>query len=682
MLNKVRTVSYTLPWDNAPVDISFVFENEKPAGIHGFVTQKEDKFVFEDGTAARFWGTNFNSAANFPSHEYSDMVAKRLAKFGLNLVRFHQMDGDWSTPNIFQFTKGKRLNDTMSLDPESMDRLDYLIYALKKEGIYVYMDMLTYRRFRTGDGARSPENLADGARPASNFDPVLIQRQKEFCSQIWERYNPYTKLKYCDDPVFAMMEIVNENELLSNYSCKFLTEPYRTELENMYQEWRQKKDLVPETAPVDLASESNAELMRFKMEMQARYFEDMYNYLRKIGVKIPIAGTTWKFGFAASQQSQTKMDFMDVHPYHYNWGWKPEMKLVDNRSMLAHFDPWYNAGSFMRLANKPFFISEWDVPWPNPWRAECVLNLAAVSALQGWGGTAIHTYRYDCRPNVDMIAEPITGDALAGVPYRSGVFDTFNDPAKFGLFYHAALIMRRGDVAESRRFLAVPYKGIMASDRNAELPDGKDHILCQDDFPALDGAAEVVKIGTLPEGVEKPAHAELHDGSKRIVPGDAVEFVSESGELYRNSAKKLAYIDTERTKAAYGFLGAAGEIKLKNLKIKCENPFAVIALSSLTDAPLTESDNILLTAVGRADNTDTVYNNEGTVQYSKGHGPVQAEVIAADIELESSQTGFHVEAITSHGMHIGRTEVTEKDGKVSFHIGGTFASIYYLIQKM
>ena len=216
MLNKVRTVSYTLPWDDAPVDISFVFENEKPAGIHGFVTQKEDKFVFEDGTEARFWGTNFNSAANFPSHEYSDMVARRLAKFGLNLVRFHQMDGDWSTPNIFQFTKGKRLNDTMSLDPESMDRLDYLIYALKREGIYIYMDMLTYRRFRTGDGALSPELMNDGGRPASNYDPVLIQRQKEFCSQVWERYNPYTKLKYCDDPVFAMMEIVNENELLIN----------------------------------------------------------------------------------------------------------------------------------------------------------------------------------------------------------------------------------------------------------------------------------------------------------------------------------------------------------------------------------------------------------------------------------------------------------------------------------
>ena len=67
MINKIRTVSYTLPWDDAPVDISFVFENEKPAGIHGFVTQKEDTFVFEDGTEARFWGTNFISkSTNVP----------------------------------------------------------------------------------------------------------------------------------------------------------------------------------------------------------------------------------------------------------------------------------------------------------------------------------------------------------------------------------------------------------------------------------------------------------------------------------------------------------------------------------------------------------------------------------------------------------------------------------------
>jgi hypothetical protein len=134
-----KTFSYTLPWDDAPVDISFVFEGEKPAGKHGFLGVKDAQFVFEDGTIGRFWGTNFNSGACFPSHPYSEKVARRLAKFGVNLVRLHQMDAAYSTPNLFQLTKGRRLKDTQSLDPVSLDRLDYLIHCLKQEGIYVAM---------------------------------------------------------------------------------------------------------------------------------------------------------------------------------------------------------------------------------------------------------------------------------------------------------------------------------------------------------------------------------------------------------------------------------------------------------------------------------------------------------------------------------------------------------------
>ena len=104
-----RTVAYSLPWDDAPVDLRHLFAGEQPAGKHGFLTCRGGKMVFEDGTEARFWGTNFNSAANFPSHDYSEKVARRLAKFGVNLVRFHQLDGDWSTRNILQFNKGDRL---------------------------------------------------------------------------------------------------------------------------------------------------------------------------------------------------------------------------------------------------------------------------------------------------------------------------------------------------------------------------------------------------------------------------------------------------------------------------------------------------------------------------------------------------------------------------------------------
>ena len=148
--------------DDVPIDISFIFEDERPAGKHGFLGVDGRSLCFEDGTVAKFWGTNFNGAGCFPEHAYAEKLAKRLSKLGINLVRFHQLDSEWHTPNIFAFTKGKKMPGG-TLDPESMDRLDYLIYCLKKEGIYVYLDMLTYRKFKEEDGVRNAVALGNEA---------------------------------------------------------------------------------------------------------------------------------------------------------------------------------------------------------------------------------------------------------------------------------------------------------------------------------------------------------------------------------------------------------------------------------------------------------------------------------------------------------------------------------------
>ena len=44
-----KTIPYTLPWDDMPVDLSFIYADEKPAGRHGFLKVDGDQFVFEDG---------------------------------------------------------------------------------------------------------------------------------------------------------------------------------------------------------------------------------------------------------------------------------------------------------------------------------------------------------------------------------------------------------------------------------------------------------------------------------------------------------------------------------------------------------------------------------------------------------------------------------------------------------
>ena len=75
-------IPYPFFHDDVPIDISFVFEDEKPAGKHGFLTAKGRKFVFEDGTEVKFWGVNLNGGACFPEQDYAKKVASRLAQAG------------------------------------------------------------------------------------------------------------------------------------------------------------------------------------------------------------------------------------------------------------------------------------------------------------------------------------------------------------------------------------------------------------------------------------------------------------------------------------------------------------------------------------------------------------------------------------------------------------------------
>ena len=176
--------------DQMPVDISFVFQKERPAGKHGFLKVDGDNFRFEDGTLGKFWGVMFNGGANFPTHEYAKQVARRLAMSGCNIVRLHQLDAEWCVPNIYQMYAGPRLETTRVLNEESFERLDYLIHCLKEEGIYLTIDMVTYRKFKTGDGVKFANQLGDAARFYSMYDRTMIDLQKEYMEQIWNHYNP------------------------------------------------------------------------------------------------------------------------------------------------------------------------------------------------------------------------------------------------------------------------------------------------------------------------------------------------------------------------------------------------------------------------------------------------------------------------------------------------------------
>jgi hypothetical protein len=656
-------VPYTLPWDDAPLDLSFLYESEKPAGRHGFLTVRNGRFEFADGSPARFWGTCFNSAANFPTHAESEQVARRLAKFGVNMVRTHQMDAEWSTPNLFQFTRGGTRNDSLSFDPESMDRLDYLIHCLKREGVYVYLDPLTYRRFRPGDGVDAADELPLAAKPYACFDPRLIELQKKLCADLWTHFNPYTKLAYKDDPAVALMEIVNESDLLS--ALPITLEPYRTRLEAAYRRWSKRHGLRLAADPVDFShGKRTAPMVRFLHETQRHYYKDMMAFLHKIGVRIPIAGGNWNTGLAGLSAFEP-CDFCDGHNYWDLLAGLPGHNPACSGPRLAEPGHWPQAFAKYRLLDRPFFVSEWDACWPNPWRAESPLMLAAVGALQGWGGFTHHAYRYQTHGPVDRLG----GIVMGGSPGRVN-WCAFNDPAKFGLFYHAALLFRRGDVSPARQTIAIRLNEAEVFECPAS----------PNSCSALTPGAEQHRAGMLLPG--QPGTADRVYGlTEAGDPFPTGPVLSDNGELGRDIGKRIAWIDTPRTQAAYGFIGKAGRIRLNGLELKVRTPFAAIALSSLTDDPIERSPNLLLTAVGRADNAGATYDAGHTLRLDIGHAPVLIEVIEADLVLTTEQPALRVLSIGPEGFLTGTVPAERKNGKLTFSIGKTFPSMYYLIQR-
>ena len=90
-----------------------------------------------------------------PDRPLIDRHAKRLAKLGVNLVRLTHVDSDWVHPQLI--APGAT---TENLDDQAVATLFYWIKALKEQGIYVWVDMITYRPFLKGDNIPGFEEIS------------------------------------------------------------------------------------------------------------------------------------------------------------------------------------------------------------------------------------------------------------------------------------------------------------------------------------------------------------------------------------------------------------------------------------------------------------------------------------------------------------------------------------------
>lgn len=655
--------------DAMPVDISFVFADEKPAGKHGFVKVNGDTLCFEDGTPARFWGICSNGCNCFPNKQYAEDMARRLAQAGCNVVRFHQLDAEFSTPNIFQFTKGQRIENTRSFDPRSLDRMDYFFHCLKEEGIYVYMDLLVYRQFKTGDGVVDANLMGHGGKPWAMIEEDLIELQKEYAANLFNHVNPYTGLAYKDDPAVILSELYNECNLFNQIVINYENHPYYCRrFRERFRDWLAQKGLEYDWEACELKKNNDQPLIDFKMELSRKYYHEMYTFLRELGVKIPINGTNWVQSDLHCSRAQEELNFSEIHTYVFDW---VEDHFADKCITQSAKLPgnMMQGMAKMSVAGKPTFMSEWGTAWPNPYRAEVTVWMAAVAALQGWSGCTIHTYAYNTRVStLDALGRENSTPRVGNIAYRQGVFTAWNDWARFGLFYHSALMLRRGDVKPADKRMA-----IAAVDEHS----AKNNYTGE--------AVEVYKLGMSMDGKLPKGYEEMVKDIDHLTAEDPNLRISCTGQLRRHLTKGVGVIDTERTKVAYGKLSNLNDPNMAFDGVTIKSPasanFGVIALSSLTDDAITESDNMLLSAIGRVRNEGQM--TEGNTVCEIGNAPIMAELIPSTISIRTPHgKDMKVWGVNAEGLYVATMPTKYEDGVLTFTIGDPAKpACYYLIFK-
>jgi len=449
--------------DNASSVAHFL---DAPAGKHGFVRVEGNEFVTDAGPI-RFNGTNLTGPANFPEHDVADRLAARFARLGINCVRLHFMD-TWYK-NFMDRPRQCILDDDLKtqrkLSPAQLDKLDYLIAAFKKRGIYVNMNLHVGRTLDERDGV--PKGSPWANKTVGQFYPRCIELQKEYARDLLTHVNKYTGNAYTDEPAVAMIEISNEDRGLvvtrRHMGIKKLAKPFQDELERQWNEWLKKKYHSGKGGPRSIAAayangkapllnkfpKASAQFRKdfddFLWDNELAYWKGMRDYVREtLKAKSPVSGT--QSAHYSPREIQAQLDYVDAHAYFHHPSGKGRGWIVKNstnewvaggESLVHGLSTLTNLEFKSHAPSKPFTVSEYSHPYPSPFTGEGQPLACAYGRTMGWDG--IFQYSYNHFPEA---FEP------EGMPWC--IFDAIATPSVWVHSPVCAAMLVRGDLRADR----------------------------------------------------------------------------------------------------------------------------------------------------------------------------------------------------------------------------------------
>jgi hypothetical protein len=633
------------------IDLSYL--NDKPAGRHGFLQAKGSELVFADGTPARLWGFSVQAGTLYvhtkdgnPDRELIDRHARRLAQLGANLVRLTHVDSDWVHPQLI--APGRT---TENLDDQAVNTLFYWIKALKEQGIYVWVDMITYRPFLAGDNIPGFDEISAHARNKqrplvegySYLNPRIEELWCKTSKDLVTRVNPYTGLALKDDPAVAGLMIWNENDLTGHFGLSFLPDKNNP--------WHRKLYLEKQNAFVARTGLKPADLFSTWLPGAGKLFLNDLEYdwnhraaehLRGLGVKAPIcSGHLWGNMPCYSLAALTAGDVIDSHVY--------------TPSDFLGLNPRYAGGlgqylAMARLADRPKIVSEYNMednaPKYDPFTVAPYIS--AMAAFQGW--SAIMLYGY-------------SQDGLRGSGYS--MWSVYSHPQSLALAPAAALLYREGHVRPAARTVFVPLSREQAFFQDVSERTSRTLRTVPERHRLMLGLPAVKELPWL-KPTAPPPEAEIVTDLDRdfIPPGD--EVVSDTGQLRRNWTRGSFVVDTPKTQMVMGWM-KGDPICTADASFSIAVPKAAVALSSLDRQPLRQSKKILVSTIARM-----------TV------GPdrkARTEPVAGTIVLQSTVKGHRLIPLKSDGTRMSPIPLETRGGKCSVVLPTDKQTHWFLLEE-
>lgn len=585
------------------------------------------------------------ASGGFPDKITADRYALQLKRHGYDVARFHFVDA--------ALMAGRKKD--FDFDPETRERVNYLMAALKRNGISWILDGLS--SWRGGYGGA----FDDRWDPGSDIKLRLLVEDDAF--EHWRRLtesilgsvNPYTGVRPIDDPALVLVIPVNEGgiEFDSILREKAGVPHYSPLLVPKWNGWLRAR--YGTTAKLSAAwggspsgervedgsmklptsryekSGRMRDLQAFFVDVETRAAARMTEALKAIGYNGLVAPyNNWPS--VQTALSRERQNVVALNAYQ-DWveGYQPGSKIGQQSSIS-------DAASYVRLMaggrwlGRPFVITEYDHLFWSRYRYEAGLVFPAYSALQGWDAICRHAHG----PIVLAYGEPYPHKRQM-LPYAIAL-----DPVARAGETLAALLFRRGDVAEAKTVVPFAVRG--EADLSNSIQNREPDELTRLGLVTRIGLQPIDDIRTtelLVSQPRDPARANfILEGlrARGDLAGAAAErtegrFVSQTNEIRLDQNRDRIVVATPKTSAvAFGKLDKA--VGVGPLTAANASTGALLSVSSLDGQPLAASRRMLVIYATDARNTGMTFRDkaEKTIE-SFGRLPVLIRRGEVDFKL-------------------------------------------------